>query len=278
VNAILADPQDEARVKLDWADSTSDKETVASDDSSSDSAVKRQEGLNRAFLKSVVNNDIDAVRFLIRTGANIFTTTEAGSNALHIACERGFIRVTRELLRKDPTLVHTVNNEKATPMHLAALHGLVTLVQILLDNGADINAADVYGATPLHCAAFNDDSLLGRFLLSRGADPNLVDRYNSTALHIAAHVGNKMMITVLVTEGVPLNAQDKGGATALHNASYNGHGHSVRELLMLGADRDVKDNKGRIAQELWCKCAYKPAMACAAMCASSKKQVKTPAS
>lgn len=69
----------------------------------------------------------------------------------------------QELIKRDPSLVHSVNGERATPMHIAALHGLVTLVQIMIDNGAEINLKDVYGSTPLHCAAFNDDSLLGRY-------------------------------------------------------------------------------------------------------------------
>lgn len=42
---------------------------------------------------------------------------------------------------------------KKTGLHIAAMHGHYQMVEILLGQGAEINAADKNGWTPLHCAA-----------------------------------------------------------------------------------------------------------------------------
>ena len=48
--------------------------------------------------------------------------------------------------------------KKFTPLCGAAHHGHKEVIQILLDNGADLNEADKTGMTPLHLAAKNGQS------------------------------------------------------------------------------------------------------------------------
>eukprot|EP00210_Caulerpa_lentillifera_P004498 g4292.t1 len=163
----------------------------------------------QAFLRAVIHNDLEAVKFLIPSGANIRTLIEDGSNALHLAASRGFIRIMRELVKRDNALVHKMNKEQVMPLHEAALNAQVTAVQILLDNGADVTARDVYGSTPLHCAAFNDDNLLGRFLMARGADPDAKDKFDSTPLHVAAYSGHKSMAVAIASQTKSINVRDK---------------------------------------------------------------------
>lgn len=41
----------------------------------------------------------------------------------------------------------------STPLHIASYHGMSTIISLLVDNGADINAKSLNGSTPLHSAA-----------------------------------------------------------------------------------------------------------------------------
>lgn len=63
----------------------------------------------------------------------------------------------------------------ATPLHAACRVGAVEAARILLDNGADVNAATSSGLVPLHFSVAVGSTFLALELLERGADPNVPD-------------------------------------------------------------------------------------------------------
>jgi ankyrin repeat protein len=76
-----------------------------------------------------------------------------------------------------------------TALHLAAFHGNPAVLGVLLESGADVAVADVYGGTPLHSAAIGeyDDTIPRRLkvvklLLEYGADVKTMDRNGDTPL------------------------------------------------------------------------------------------------
>jgi uncharacterized protein len=64
---------------------------------------------------------------------------------------------------------------------LAAVRGYLTMVEILLDFGADIEATDDLGQTPLICAARSGRTEVVSLLLDRGADIEAVDWFGKSA-------------------------------------------------------------------------------------------------
>ena len=74
-----------------------------------------------------------------------------------------------------------------TPLHIAALTDQKEIAELLLENGADINARakDEFGATPLSWAAFLGNKRVVEFLVEAGADVNASDRFGFTPLDAA---------------------------------------------------------------------------------------------
>jgi hypothetical protein len=76
--------------------------------------------------------------------------------------------------------------KKVVPLHVAARSGLETTTQLLLKEGADVNAKDRFSRTALSLAAGRGYEPVVRRLLERSdIKVNLKDRWGLTALHLA---------------------------------------------------------------------------------------------
>jgi ankyrin repeat protein len=69
------------------------------------------------------------------------------------ACDHGDLETVKEMVKKDPSLVHAKNNYEWTPLHYASVNGHLAMVEFLVANGADVNTKDRWGNTPLIIAA-----------------------------------------------------------------------------------------------------------------------------
>lgn len=110
-----------------------------------------------------------------------------------------------------------------TPLHLAAETGSGRLVNILLNNGAKIEAEDVAKSTPLHlaCRAGKPDAV--KALLTRGAKPNARNVLGSTPLHEAATSGSKECVELLKDAKANAKLRDGAGYTPQDRANMAGH-------------------------------------------------------
>ena len=79
-------------------------------------------------------------------------------------------RVVEKLIAETPDLVNARDQEGSTPLHHAAGFGSTATIKLLLDKGADVNAANRRKSTPLFWA-IHDEAKVG-LLLERGADIN----------------------------------------------------------------------------------------------------------
>ena len=93
-----------------------------------------------------------------------------GNTALTFAARVGDVSSARMLVNAGAD-VDDADARGASVMVLAAHSGFVDLVEFVLDEGADPNAAEA-GFSALHLAIMRRDENLGRQLLDHGADPN----------------------------------------------------------------------------------------------------------
>jgi ankyrin repeat protein len=111
------------------------------------------------------------------------------------------------------------------------------------------------GDTVLHIAAAGYRTEIARMLLEAGADANAAGNMRrSRPLHYAADgcIGSSLwdpkrqvaMIWLLLEAGAAIDAQDKNGATALHRAVRTRCAEAVKALLDAGADARLKNLPG----------------------------------
>ena len=111
---------------------------------------------------------------------------EEGDAAVRDAAFDSLLQQIGDSLESDPTLVTSrLDWQGLTPLHLAAQQNQLHTAQVLLEFGADVNAADDRGRTPLHAAASCDSDEMVELLLSNGADPLAVDSAGRTPHDVA---------------------------------------------------------------------------------------------
>ena len=152
-----------------------------------------------------MRGDSEAVRVLLRQGADVNAAQGDGMTALHWSAERGDRELAQMLVYAGAHLDVVTRLADYTPLHLGSRGGHAELVRLLLESGADASVVtSTGGATPLH---------------------------------LAAGAGRADAIRALVEHGADVNARESGwGQTPLMFAASGARVEAVRALLQAGAD------------------------------------------
>lgn len=120
--------------------------------------------------------------------------------ALLKACARGHNMEVLELLKLGASVDYKDHNG-LTALHHASLRGKEDIGQILLGDGADINAQSIHLGTPLCVAAFHGQYKMVTFLLKNEAHLHVPGRGVGTSLHCASWNGSLAVATILLING-----------------------------------------------------------------------------
>ena len=154
------------------------------------------------------------------------------------AAQRGDMQAVRELLRGGAD-VNVPQGDGMTALHWAAERGDAELAGLLVFAGADVRAGTRIGAyTPLHMAAEAASPEVVRVLLEAGSDPHATTtNTGSTPLHLAAGSGDPEVVRLLVEHGADVHARERAwGQTPLTFAAAYNRVEAIRALLAAGAD------------------------------------------
>ena len=216
-----------------------------------------QEELDYALIDAAADrDDTDRVKELIAMGANVNAVNDRswfqeGYTPLMRASMYGNTEAVKLLLKSGANIKPT-NRHGISSFMMACSNGYIEIAELLLKHGADIDEFG-NGWNPITAAAMHDCQKIITFLLENGADINRANHRGETALMMVCRnaVGRKKAIKLLLAAGADVNAADKEGQTALMGlASESGYTELMHILIKFGADPDIRNNKGQTALDL----------------------------
>jgi ankyrin repeat protein len=163
-------------------------------------------------------------------------STSGGEKANNLfAAIRAGKREAVSAMLEDAALAGVVDGRGSTPLMHAALLADAQMVRLLVERGADVNAANSQGLTALMLAAGDADKV--RLLLAKGAKADARSLVGRTPLLIAATYANNIdVVRQLVQGGASITSQDVLRETVLTSASKRGDAQLVQMLIEAGAD------------------------------------------
>ena len=190
---------------------------------------------------------IDVVRLLIAHGADVNISDYGSRTSLGVACICGYDDIVELLLDNGADISPVINRDNETSMIIACICGHESTVKLLLDRGADVNYVGVR-FTPLGAACQHGQFEVARLLFERGADVDISSMNGHTPLTVAAaaYQLNRDLVDLLLEYGADINAES-GGYCALSMAAGLDRRESIILLLERGADLFKEDGVTPIA-------------------------------
>ncbi len=206
-----------------------------------------------------------------RNSVDPYSKNGAGNTCLHIACEWGSYNIAEFFINKNKAVIHEKNSDGETPLHIAFRRDRTAIVQLLIDNKADLavrnkheesmlhivtcnptgleymkkynnllkveslNLKDVKGDTPLFNAFRNRNKEMIFYLFNYSScDVFIINHMtNETVANIACRFQWKDVLLKLLLQGAhPVKLQNYMGQTLIHIACWiNSYEHDIVEAL-----------------------------------------------
>jgi ankyrin repeat protein len=200
---------------------------------------------NSLLIIASMNGSNDMVELLLQNGASIdYRSTNFGMSALYIASQQNHISVVTLLLDHKAD-INAPSKGGFNSLYIASQHGHHHIVNLLLERNADINTQSDNGSTPLIIASQKGHYKIVDLLLSKGSSVNHKDTHGSTALHIAIQQGHLKIVELLLSRGADIKHRDILGTNAIIMASMYNRLDILKLLLAKGAYAHHKDNQGK---------------------------------
>ena len=196
------------------------------------------------------------VRELVKLNADVQTTVRSGWSVLMMAAVQGHEKTMAVLLELGADPNFKVGTSSLTPLMVtaASMRENNECTSILLQHKADALAVESHGVDALMIAARH--GLVGtvEILLQTTANPRRARPGGATALMDAAAAGHEDVVRMLIDWSkmhaggkLKLNEADENGYTALMHAAMNSHENAMLPLLQEGVDIEQHDKEGRTA-------------------------------
>ena len=161
----------------------------------------------------------------------------ACETALHSAVRKELTLLIKLLLSHGGIALNCPDANGLLPIHYAVLANKQEIVQLLLNNGANGNAACISRKT-----TFNFFNVIRPF--EKENYLNRTCECDTKPLHFAAMFGFINVLTTLIKHGADILGRDCDGSTALHIAACHEQLDIFKTLVENGADPNVRSSNG----------------------------------
>ncbi len=161
-------------------------------------------------IEAARSGDKEAVRALLKQGADANAPEGDGTTALHWAARAGDAELVQMLLYAGANVKATTRLGAYTPLMMAAQAGHSAVVAALLTGGSDVKATSTTGTTPLMFAAQSGDPRTVTMLVEGGSDVDARETaMGQTPLMFAAAYNRVDVVKLLLARGAEIKATSK---------------------------------------------------------------------
>jgi ankyrin repeat protein len=203
------------------------------------------------LILAIQSGQVQVVELLLRLGAEVNVPDGSKRTPLHHAALLDAVHILCLLLQVQDAKINFEDANNATPLHVAASAGLIDNVKMLVETGADCNAADKQRRTPLGLACEMGYADVVGLLLLKCTQNNI-----TASFLIAAQAGHVDIVQLLLDAGAAIDALNKqaNSSTALHFGALGGNEALVQELIVRKALPDPKDFYGQTPLYITARC------------------------
>ncbi|MGB2866682.1 MAG: ankyrin repeat domain-containing protein [Sedimentisphaerales bacterium] len=201
--------------------------------------ILRQHGATETLHGAVTSGNIGEVKRLLSEGKDVNSRDSEGQTPLHLAANRGHKEMVEVLIANGADIEARENRYSSTPLLNAAVRGRKEVVELLLSKGADIEGKNSDGLTPLNLTAAYGTAIhteIIQLLLDRGADIESRSYGDCTPLQASVAVGRKGVAELLLAHGAKLDVISRHWGTPAHHAMRDNHPDLVRWCISKGID------------------------------------------
>ncbi|CAK8679344.1 unnamed protein product [Clavelina lepadiformis] len=216
---------------------------------------------------AVTGGNICAIELCLDHGARLDVKQADDSTPMHMVCAQGAVDIIKLMFDKAPDQARSsllmLDKQDHSPLHKAAMFNHPSIVEYLVEQGADMELLDVDEKTALLVAASRESWDCVRTLLRLGANVMVKDKDERNLMHII--VLQKGDICFLAGRGLKevhaictnlltkpdvfelMSRPDAYGCTPLHYACQEGNLASLKTLMKLGVSARLKSWKKQSA-------------------------------
>jgi len=182
---------------------------------------EEEKGHNNEF-SNLINackyGNTEKIKKLIKSGVDVNMKNEYGDTPLTILCEKMDLESVKVLINNREKINANVNNSSVD----SALNILckkydknsLSIINYLVENGADINYSDENGITPLLTTCyFNNTTTLLHLIDFEKLDINKKNNYEDSPLIVSTYFNNKKIMEILINENANIHLKNKDGDT-----------------------------------------------------------------
>ncbi|VDI07446.1 Hypothetical predicted protein [Mytilus galloprovincialis] len=197
------------------------------------------------------NNHIAIVRLLLQSGWDInYSEPKYGNTCLLEASIKGYQSMVALLLDKGAN-VNASNHTGDTSLTVASMHGHASIVQLLIEKEVEMYKMNKNGESSLFLACLSNRLEVIKVLINHGYYIDSIEKEKQqTCLSVASYHAYASIVAFLVENGANVNTKSYIGNTPLMLAAAKGHLDIVHYLIEHKAGVNIQNNKGSTSLSL----------------------------
>lgn len=169
---------------------------------------------------------LETLKYLVKSGADVFIKDNYGSTCLAVACGVGHINQVKYLVDELHMDINECGSKNQSLVMVACRCGRLEVVKFLTEKGANLSSLDVSGYTCLIWSVTRNNLHVTKYLLEQKLQHIDINDYENTgmdALMFACKLSNFPAVKMLVEAGISLSNCNSKGKNCLYFSMSRGN-------------------------------------------------------